>query len=156
MGVELELRRSHDDRRRYDIDGVGALRYGRWFSRRAELLPAEGPALTVAPRGMMSRSAGATTAAGEDVGTFAQTRRLTHGGTVTWRGRTLVVRSEAVLTSRYALVDGESLLLEVRASGSGRRPARLTLGGELLEPGLVLFTTWLVHDFLVQDSSSGG
>jgi hypothetical protein len=156
MTVELVLRRSHDDRHRYDVDGVGSLRYGGWASRRAEMRPVDGPALAVAPRGLMSRSADATTAAGEPIGEFAHQRKLTHGGTVEWRGRTLTLRSEAFLTSRYALVDGSSVLLEVRASGWGRTPARAVLGGELLEPGLVLFTLWLVNDFVAQDSSSGG
>ena len=156
MAVELELRRSHDDRRRYVVDGVGSLRYGSWFSRRAELMPVGGPALTAQPRGVMSRSAVAVTAAGVPVGEFAQSRRLTHGGEVTWRGRSLTLRSEAVLTSRYSLLDGTSVALEVRASGWGRTRARLTLGTELLEPGLVLFALWVVQDFLAQDSSSGG
>jgi hypothetical protein len=156
MAVELELKRWFDDRRRFDLDGVGSIRRGGWWSRRAGLLPVQAPPLTAAPQGLMGRAAIVTTADGVTVGRFAQKGVLSHGGELVWRDRQLRVRSEALLTNRYSISDGDTALLEVRATGWGRTPARVSLSGEAADPGLVLFALWVVQDFIAQDSASAG
>ncbi|MBC2931837.1 hypothetical protein [Nocardioides sp. zg-1228] len=155
MAVELVLTRSDGDRRRHDLDGVGTIRRGGWWSRSCELVPVEGPPLTAAPQGRMGRAAVATDTAGVTVGRFAQKGLLTHGGELVWRDRPLRVRSEALVTTRYSVSDGDTALLEVRATGRGRTPARVSLHHERVDPGLVLFSLWLVQDFIAQDSSAG-
>lgn len=152
---DLALVRSADDRRRYDIDGVGSLRRVGLFSRTTLLFPDGGEPLTAQSRVSLSGAAEVVAPGGDVVGEFAEQALLGHGGDLTWRGRRLRLGSGTVLISRYVLRDGDTTLLEVQARGWGDRPVDVSLGEEAVDPGLVLFALWLTQGFVDHDSRPG-
>src|SRR3954452_15523830 len=82
---ELELTRIGDDRRRYEIDGVGALRLGGVLSRGATA-EAGGAERSFARRGFSQQTGEVAGAAGDVVGSFRQ-GKLRRGGALRWGGR---------------------------------------------------------------------
>ncbi|MDR7253407.1 hypothetical protein J2X46_002392 [Nocardioides sp. BE266] len=151
---DLVLRQSSEDRRRYDVEGIGSIRRMSLFSRTALLLPVDGEPLTAQSRGLLSGEAEAVTPKGEVVGAFTRPDLLTRGGEIAWHGRRLRLRTTPVLVSRYSLRDGETTLLDLQATGWGTSPAQLTVH-EATDPGLVLFVLWLAQGFVDHDSGRG-
>jgi hypothetical protein len=150
--AELELTRSRDDRRLYEVDGVGALRLGRFFSRRAT---AEAGAATwlFDRRGLWRGTTEASDMTGAVVGSFAP-RRLRRGGVLRWRGRDFELRPAATWKERYALLDGQRELAALTGKGWGKRPVKITLADPgAVEPGLLLFAAYVVRG-LAEDASA--
>jgi len=91
--ADLELTRSRDDRRLYELAGLGTLRLEGLFSRRATA-EAGGVAWSLHRVGFWRTAIDATDAAGTVVGTF-DPRALKRGGTLTWGARELELRRRA-------------------------------------------------------------
>jgi hypothetical protein len=143
---ELELRRSPDDRRLYELEGVGTLRLEGLASRRATA-EAAGRSWQLARRGVWRRGILATDGAGGEAGEFTP-RALRRGGTLVWLGRELALRPASRWRERYALVDGETELAVFDARSWGKRPVKVTLHGEAgaQDPGLLLFAAFIARD----------
>jgi hypothetical protein len=149
---ELELTRSRGDRRRYEIEGVGALRLGGLFSRGASA-EAGGTTWAFERRGLWHQTAEATDAAGTVVGAF-DPRTLRRGGTLRWGARELELRPASRWKERYALADDELELAVLDARGWGRRPVRITIDEpRAVDPGLLLFAAFVVQK-LAEDAGA--
>jgi hypothetical protein len=150
--VELELTRRAGDRRLYELAGVGSVRMKGWASRTAGA-EANAHSWEIARRGLFSRMVEATDEAGKTVGQF-RARGLRRGGTLRWSDRELSLRPASRWRQRYALADGDRELAVFEGRGRGRRWVRVTLDDpRALDPGLVLFTAFVVGG-LAQDASA--
>jgi hypothetical protein len=153
--AELELTRSRDDRRRYEVDGVGALRLGGFLSRGAT---AEAGTATWAfdRRGFWQTTIEATDAAGGLVGSF-DPRKLRRGGSLRWGDRGLELRPASRWKERYALADGDRELAVFDGKGWGRRPVEVSVDDmATVEPGLLLFAAFVVRGLAEDASSAAG
>jgi hypothetical protein len=69
----------------------------------------------------------------------------------------LTLRPASNWRERYALVDGDRELALVDGKGWGRRPVSVTLGeADRVEPGLLLFTAFIVRGLAEDASSAAG
>jgi hypothetical protein len=150
--ADLELTRTPGDRRLYALEGVGTLRLQGFASRRATA-EADGTRWRIARRGFWQRLVEATDDAGTTVGEF-EPRGLRRGGTLRWAGRELALRPASNWRELYALADGDRELAVLDGKGWGRRPVKVTVGdSEAVEPGLLLFATFVVRG-LAEDAGS--
>ena len=142
--AELELTRSRDERRLYEVEGVGTLRFGGRLSRRAAA-EAGTAAWSFDHRGFWRTRIEASDATGAVVGSF-DPRKLRRGGSLRWDDRDFELRPASRWNERYALADHDRELAMLDAKGWGRRPVRITVD-ELsrVEPGLLLFAAFAVH-----------
>ena len=153
--AELELTRSRDDRRLYEIAGVGTLRFEGLFSRRATA-EAGAAEWSFARRGVWQTTIEASDATGAAVGSFAP-RKLRRGGSLRWGARDFELRPASVWTERYALADQDLELAVLDAKGWGKRPARIAIDEpNLLEPGLLLFAAFAVRQLADDASATAG
>lgn len=150
---ELELTRCAEDRRLYELAGVGTFRMKGWSSRAASA-ETNGRRWEIARRGLFSRMVKATDEAGRSVGQFSA-RGMHRGGPLHWNDRELDVHPTSRWRQRYALADGDRELAVFDAKGWGRRTVRVTLDDpSALDPGLLLFTAFVVGG-LAKDASTG-
>jgi hypothetical protein len=150
--ADLELERAPGERRLYVVDGVGTLRLSGLFSR-AATAEADGRTWRFDHGPFWHRGVDAMDVAGVLVGRF-DPRTIRRGGTVRWAGRELLLRPASSWRQRYALVEDERELAMFDGKGWGRRPVALTVDdGEDLDPGLLLFATFVVRG-LAEDAGS--
>jgi hypothetical protein len=93
-------------------------------------------------------------AAGTVVGEFVP-RDIRRSGALRWGDRQLALSPVSLLASatRSAKVSGDLVLLD--GKGRGRRPVRISLQApDELEPGLLLFTAFVVHRLAANASGS--
>jgi hypothetical protein len=154
--MEVELTRSADDRRRYELAGYGAVRWPRRLSTAGDLLAGDAREFSTSMTGWTQRAAQVTDAAGAAVGAYRSTSWLTHDGAVTWRGVEYEIRRAHRWRNHYSLLHFDRPVLRIEGRGWGRRPATVSGVDPGLERGLVLFAVWLVQTFISQDASSGG
>lgn len=153
--ADLELTRTPGDRRLYALAGVGTLRLEGLASRRATA-EAGGDSWQFARRGFWGQAIQATDMMGTVVGQFAP-RAVRRGGQLDWQGRELTLRPASNWRERYALAAGDQELAVFDGKGWGRRPVKVTLGdADLVEPGLVLFTAFIVRGLAEDASSAAG
>lgn len=153
--AELELTRVAGDRRRYELERVGTLRLGGWFSRSAAA-EAGAERWTFARRGLLSRAVQATDALGERVGTF-EPRAFRRSGTLHWCGLVLALRPASAWRERYALVDGEHEIAVLQARSWGRHPVVMSVDEPaMVEPGLLLFAAFVVRGLAEDADGSAG
>jgi hypothetical protein len=155
--IELELTRARNERRLFRLEGIGTLRFGGIFSRGATA-EAGVDAWEFAKRGFWRRMLEATDVDGCVVGEFVP-RDFRRGGTLRWRARELTLRPAGSLRERYVLRDGDVELVRVEGSSWGSRPVRMTIvRPDGPEPGLLLFTAFVVRELAVQtaNASSAG
>jgi hypothetical protein len=153
--AELELTRSGDDRRRYEVDGVGALRLGGFLSRGATA-EAGAAEWSFARRGFWQQTVEATDATGDVVGSF-QPGKLRRGGALRWGGRDLVLRPASRWRERYALVDGDRELAALEGKGWGKRPVKIAVDDpRAVDPGLLLFATFVVRGLAEDAGAAAG
>jgi hypothetical protein len=151
--VDVELKRTPGDRDLYALTGVGTLRLEGLASRRATA-EADGRRWSIARRGFW-RQMQATDPAGAVVGVFD--RRLLGGGTVRWQDRDFALRRASLWRERYALADGDRELALLDAKGWGRRPVTISVDDPAaLDPGLLLFTAYIVHTLARDDAAAAG
>jgi len=150
--AELELARSRDDRRRYEVDGDGSLRL-RGLTARGATAEAGAASWTFDRRRLWKRAIEASDATGVVVGSF-DPRGLRRGGTLQWGGRDFELRPASWWKERYALVDGDRELAVLDGKGWGKRPVRITVERlDVVEPGLLLFAAFVVRG-LAEDASA--
>jgi hypothetical protein len=153
--AELELTRSRDDRRLYEIAGVGTLRFGGLFSRRATA-EAGAAAWSFDRRGVWQTTIEASDATGAVVGLFAA-RKLRHGGSLRWGDQGFELRSASRWTERYELGDHDRELAVLDAKSWGKRPVKITVDeSSLVEPGLLLFAAFAVRQLADDASATAG
>ena len=151
---ELELTRAREDRRTYRLEGIGSLRRTALFSSATIATSESGDTWELRQRGLTGRRADAVAGDGTTAGEFDTERFVDHGGTLTWRGAAFSVRSTRSWATQYTLADGDRDLLVVDVRGWGKRPATVRLADLSIDPGLVLYFTWLVQTFNASDSSA--
>jgi hypothetical protein len=154
--VDLELTRVPGDRRLYALEGIGTLRLQGLLGRSA-VAQSDGRSFEITSRGLWQREVVATDESGAVCGTF-DPRSIRRGGTLRWGDRQLTLNPASAWRERYELAEHGSRLALLDGKGWGKRPVRLTIDdGELLEPGLALFATFVVRG-LAEDASgaSGG
>lgn len=153
--MKLELTRSSDDKRRYDLGGIGSVRHLRRTSYDAELRPADGGRLVAVPKGIWQRRMEVTDDTGELVGSFEQRSAKSRDGDLSWRGTDYELAPDSAWDYAFSLSLHGRPLVGVRAGGWGRNRTEVTLedsGPEAgLDAALVLFVVWLAETFVVQD-----
>lgn len=150
--ADLELTRTPDDRRRYELEGVGTLRLEGWGSRRATAEAGQG-GWQFARRGIFKPTVEATDLAGAPAAEF-KAHGLRRGGTLRWGEREFALRPASIWRERYALADGERELVLLDGKGWGKRPVKITIEDPTaIEPGLLLFAAYVVRG-LAEDASS--
>jgi hypothetical protein len=158
LAGEIELTRVPGDRRLYALDGVGTLRLQGLLLRTATAA-AGAQIWRFAREGFSQRAIEATDASGAVVGRF-DPRDIRRGGHIRWRDRDYVLRPHGIWRQRYVLADGELELAVVEAKGwwgwGARRPVRMTLGAAAIEPGLLLFTAFVVRALADASSANAG
>ena len=140
----LELTRTAGERRRYVLDGVGALRLDGVLSPGATAETATGQ-WRFGPRGLWQRQVEAVTAAGTWAGEFAP-HGIRRGGVIHWGARDLTLLPAGPLREHYTLAEGGRELARLDGRSWGHRPvtARLSTPGAV-DPGLLLFACFLVR-----------
>jgi hypothetical protein len=150
--VELELRRAGEDRRLYTVDGVGTLRFAGFLSRSATA-EGDGRRWHIGKRGFWRSVIEATDVEGAVAGEF-EPRVFRGGGVLRWDGRELTLRSASWWRSRFTLAEKGRDLATFEGKGWGRRPVTISVDDYgALEPGLVLFTAFVVRD-LVENAAA--
>jgi hypothetical protein len=153
--ADLELTRTAHDRKLYALGHVGTLRVGGFFSSTATV-EAGGRTWELSGTGFWRRVIRATDEAGTVVGEFDPRGGLRRGGTLRWEDREYALRPASSWRERYALVADERELAVLDGKGWGKRPVAVTVGDlSLVEPGLLLFATFVVRG-LAEDASSAG
>ena len=149
---DLELTRSRDDRRLYELAGIGTLRLEGFMSRRGTA-EAGTAAWSFERVGFWRTTIRALDAGGAIAGMF-DPRTIARGGTLTWSGRELALRPASMWKDRYALADGDRELAVLDGRSWGRRPVTVTVDdGRAVDPGLLLFAAYVVRS-LAEDSAS--
>jgi len=150
--ADLELTRSREDRRLYELAGLGTLRLEGMFSRRATA-EAGGVAWSLRRVGFWRTAIDATDAAGNVVGTF-DPRALKRGGTLTWNARAFELRPASRWKDRYALAEADREIAVLDGRSWGRRPVTITVDDPgAVDAGLLLFAAYVVRS-LAEDSAS--
>ncbi len=153
--ADLELTRTQHDRKLYALGDVGTLRLAGFLSQRATA-EAGGRTWELASTGFWRRIVRATDEGGVVVGEFEPRGGFRRGGTLRWGGRDFSLRPASSWRERYALVAGELELALLDGKGWGKRPVAVTVDDlALVEPGLLLFATFVVRG-LAEDASSAG
>jgi hypothetical protein len=152
---DLELTRTHGDRRAYALEGIGRLRLEGLFAR-AATAEADGASWRFVRTGFWRRSIAATDAGGSVVGEY-EPRGLRRGGTVRWRGHGLALRPASSWRERYALADGDRELAWLHGKGWGRRPVKVTIDDSApVEPALLLFAAFVVRGLAEDANTAAG
>src|SRR4051794_5539125 len=147
--ADLELKRAPDDRRLYDLEGVGTLRLEGWKGPRATADTGV-RSWQFARRGLWRRGIDATDSFGGMAGSFEHHRRR-RGGALRGGDEEFVLRQASLWHDRYALVDGDRELVVLDGKDWGKRPVRVTVEDpEEIDPGLLLFAAFVVRG-LVRD-----
>jgi hypothetical protein len=151
--TELELTRTPHDRRLYSLGDVGTIRLEGLFSNDATAR-ADNDTWRLTRRGLWQRVIHATDHVGAIVGEF-RPRDIRRGGTLRWAGRELQLRPVSALRERYALHERGRDLAVLDGKSWGKRPVKITLlDSDAVEPGLLLFATFVVHRLAAKADSS--
>jgi hypothetical protein len=153
--AELELTRSKQDRRLYNLEGIGSLRLEGFFSRRATATAA-GVTWRMGRTGFWGRRIEAIREGGSLAGEF-EPRSIRRGGELRWTGRDYELRPASAWRERYALAVGDVEVAVIEGKGWGRKPVKLEiLRPEAVEPGLLLFAAFVVRGLADDASAAAG
>jgi hypothetical protein len=142
--ADLELTRDAADKRRYVLDGVGALRL-EGFARRRATIEAAGRTWQAAETGFWRRTVALTDAAGTTVAEF-EPRKMRSGGTLRLGARELQIAPASSWRSRWALRDGERELAVLEAKTWGKRPVVVKVEDvAAVEPHVLLFAAFVAR-----------
>jgi hypothetical protein len=149
--TDKELTRVEGERKGYSLAGVGTMRLEGFSGRRATA-EARGRNWSFGRSGFWQRAIEATDSTGVVVGVF-EPRTLRGGGTLRWGARELQLRPASAWRSRYALADDGRELALLEGKGWGKRPVKVTSADGELDPGLLLFATFVVRA-LAEDATA--
>ena len=153
--ADLELTRVPGDRRLYHLAGIGTLRLQGLLGRSA-VATFEGGSWRFSRRGFWQREIVATDETGALRATF-EPRSIRRGGTLRVGERELALTPASSWRERYELTESGSVLATFDARGWGKRPVRVAIEDPArLEPGLVLFATFIAHGLAEDGSSAAG
>jgi hypothetical protein len=153
--IDLALTRTAGDRRRYELAGVGSLRFQGLFGRTG-VAEADGACWRFARIGFWRRLIEATDADGTHVGLFEPVT-LRRGGALEWSGRALALRPASAWRERYVLADGGRELALLDGKSWGRRPVTVSADDpSALDPGLLLFAAFVVRGLAEDASGAAG
>ncbi|HEX4733556.1 MAG TPA: hypothetical protein VH247_04015 [Thermoleophilaceae bacterium] len=151
----IELTRSNEDRRLYELGPLGSLRLEGFWARRATATSA-GVTWRIGRVGVFGRAIQCVGAGGALVGEFAP-RSIRRGGELHWSGRTFELRPASNWRERYALAAGDVEVAVFEGKGWGKRPVKVDIARpEAIEPGLLLFTAFVVRGLAEDASSAAG
>ncbi len=157
--TELRLRRDDVDKKRYVLDGVGELQFGKWYERGATATDTGGRSWELKPS-TWSRSAEALDQAGDQAAGFEPEGTFKRGGRLAVNGgATFDLKPSSAWKNRYALWSGEDELASVETKGWSGSEVAVDLGeGASVEPLPLLMACWLVRRFGEDDAAaaSGG
>ena len=150
------LTRSVEDRKRFDLEPWGWLRGKGWLTEKSDAGTPTGTVWHFEPRGWTGGRAEALDAvSGQAVGDYRWTGSFRRRGTVTWGARSYELASEGWFGKRYELRAEDRTFVGLEVKGWGRRPVTIEVDESLdAEPGLVLFSCWLVQLFVAQDAAA--
>lgn len=154
--MEIKLTRSREDKKRYDLEGVGSLRFGGMLSRDTEARTVDGRTWTFHEGGVFGGRKEALGSGDTPIGTFDNTKIMRHGGVLTWEGVEYQVRSSSTWKSRFAMAQGELELVTVEDKGWGKSPVTVRLEDQDIDRGVLLYFIWLVHKWTEDDSAAAG
>jgi hypothetical protein len=153
--AELELTRSKDDRRLYELGPLGSLRLEGVFARRATATSA-GRTWRIGRRGLFGSHIYALGSGDAVVGEF-DPRAIRRGGELRWNGQSFELRPASAWRERYALAVSDQEVALFEGKGWGSRPVKVEiLLPERVEPGLMLFAAFVVRSVADDASSSAG
>jgi hypothetical protein len=155
--TDFELTRASGDRRLFSIPGVGTLRDDGFRAGTTTATSADGDASwTLSKHGFWRRTIRASDAVGTVIGEFTG-RTFSRGGRLWWDGREMTIDATSTWRSRFALVEDGRDLVVFDAKGWGRRPVLMAVEEPgAVEPGLLLFATFVVRRVASDSSSDGG
>lgn len=147
--------RSADDKRRYDLEGLGWLQGGSWLKLSAEASTPSGGWSFEAKGWSGGRAEATSSRSGAVEGRYERTSAWSHRGVITWFGQSYDFVKTSTWRYRFQLLQDEVTLLEIEANFSQKKPAvaRLEEGADI-DPGLVFFAVWLTRLFVAQDSAA--
>jgi hypothetical protein len=152
---EIQLTRSPDDRRRYELAGVGSLRFWGLFSRSADA-SAGAKQWRFERRGFWQRGVQAVDPTGARTGEF-EPRTWRRGGKLSWAGHEFKLRPSSAWRERYALADGDLELAVVDGKSWGKTPVKVTLERpDAVDAGLLLFAAFVVRGLAEDTASAAG
>jgi hypothetical protein len=151
----FELTRSREDRRLYELGALGSLRLEGFMSRRATATSA-GRTWRIGRSGLFGGNIYAL-AAGDTVAGEFEPRAIRRGGELRWNGQTFELRPASAWRERYALAVGDTELALFDGRAWGRKPVKVEiLRPEGVEPGLMLFTAFVVRSLADDASAAAG
>ena len=151
---QLELRRVPDERHAYFIDGIGRLRRDGGMFSSSFVGEAAGHSWRFAGRGLMQHTLEATDSNGAVIGRFVP-NTIRRGGHLEWGARQLMLNPATRSRDGYVVREEDRDIIRIENRSWGRRPLKLTLiGADPIEPGLVLFTAFVVHRLADNDASA--
>src|SRR3954454_2912841 len=153
--AELELTRSKEDRRLYELGALGSLRLEGLMSRRATATSA-GVTWQLEHAGFWQRRIQALGSGNVVVGEF-EPRTISRGGQLRWNERELQLRPASSWRERYALAVGDVEVAVFEGKSWGRKPVKVEImRPEGVEPGLLLFAAFVVRSLANDASSAAG
>lgn len=152
--TDLQLIRSTDDRRRYDLPGVGSLRLPKRGSRAVAATPVTGFPLTFHAHASRYE---ATDTMGSVVGSAPATLTYEASDSLIW----VDARYALDVTTRgsrtaFVLSSGDTPLAVIEPYSDARTKAAVGLGGARVEAGLLLFATWIAQTLREQSVTGDG
>ncbi len=153
----LGLTRVKDDRKLFELKGVGTLRDGGWRDGDKVAMTADGVEWECRGEGMLKRNYLATDPAGVVVGRYVG-KTFGTGGAMEWGGASLALRKPSLWSSRWELVDQQLVLAEFQPKGRSARPMEVTLHAQGVPDGLLMFTVYVVQALVraAAAASAGG
>ena len=152
---DIELIRDADNRRIFHLGSIGSLRLNGWLMRSATAQVGL-DALAFRRTGWSSAALEATDDLGRTVGTF-RPNRLRRGGELAWLETEYSLRPATPMREQYLLVAADRELASIQATGwwgwGARRPLRMLLMADGVDPGLLLFSAFVVRTLADKASS---
>ena len=157
--TELRLQRDDVDKKRYVLEGVGELQFGKWYERGATATDTGGRSWELKPS-TWSRSAEALDQVGDQAARFEPEGTFKRGGRLELvDGSGFELKPSSAWKNRYALwSDGEELASVETTGWSGTEVAVDVAEDASVDSLPLLMACWLVRRFGEDDASaaSGG
>lgn len=153
--ADLVLTLSPDDPRFYDLEGIGTLRLT--LASRGATAEAGVDRWRIAHRRWWRGAMDATDAAGTAIGSY-EPRTVRRGGIMRWDAREFTLLPVGRWRrQRYVLAEDDRELVILDGEGWNPRPVTVTVEDPgAIEPGLLLFATFLVRGMAAAADAASG